>query len=70
MISRLGYAPAGPDARQPNGLRRGRARRPLGYFWSARHSQVYPELGRLLDGGWVRFDAAPGPGRGTRRCTP
>ena len=27
--------------------------RPLGYFWSARHSQIYPELARLEDGGYV-----------------
>src|SRR5262249_38316625 len=39
-----------------------RARRPLGYFWSARHSQVYPELRKLLAAGLVRFDTAPGPG--------
>jgi DNA-binding PadR family transcriptional regulator len=64
MISRLGYALLALIARQPStGYElAARARRPLGYFWSARHSQVYPELGRLLDGGWVRFDAAPGPG--------
>jgi DNA-binding PadR family transcriptional regulator len=26
----------------------------LGYFWGARHSQVYPELARLEEGGFVR----------------
>ena len=25
----------------------------VGYFWSARHSQIYPELVRLEDGGFV-----------------
>ena len=25
----------------------------VGYFWSARHSQIYPELTRLEDGGYV-----------------
>ena len=25
----------------------------VGYFWSARHSQIYPELARLEDGGYV-----------------
>ena len=25
----------------------------VGYFWSARHSQIYPELARLEDGGFV-----------------
>src|SRR5215203_2059205 len=27
--------------------------RPLGYFWSAKHSQIYPELARLEDDGYV-----------------
>src|SRR5215213_3766635 len=27
--------------------------RPLGYFWSARHSQIYPELARLEGEGLV-----------------
>ncbi len=27
--------------------------RPLGYFWSAKHSQIYPELARLEEGGYV-----------------
>jgi DNA-binding PadR family transcriptional regulator len=64
MISRLGYALLALLARQPGtGYElAARARRPLGYFWAARHSQVYPELRRLLDAGLVRFDAAPGPG--------
>jgi len=26
----------------------------VGYFWSARHSQIYPELARLEEGGYVR----------------
>jgi DNA-binding PadR family transcriptional regulator len=25
----------------------------VGYFWSARHSQIYPELARLEDGGYI-----------------
>ena len=25
----------------------------VGYFWNARHSQIYPELARLEDGGFV-----------------
>lgn len=64
MISRLGYAILALLARQPStGYELSdRARRPLGYFWSARHSQIYPELQRLLAAGLVRFDAAPGPG--------
>jgi DNA-binding PadR family transcriptional regulator len=64
MISRLGYAILALLARQPStGYElSARARRPLGYFWFARHSQVYPELQKLLGGKLVRFDAAPGPG--------
>jgi DNA-binding PadR family transcriptional regulator len=64
MISRLGYALLALLARQPStGYELSeRARRPLGYFWSARHSQVYPELQKLLAGGWVRFETAAGPG--------
>ena len=64
MITRLGYAILALLARQPGtGYElSARARRPLGYFWFARHSQVYPELQRLLAAGLVRFDAAPGPG--------
>ena len=27
--------------------------RPLGYFWTARHSQIYPELARLEEDGFV-----------------
>jgi DNA-binding PadR family transcriptional regulator len=37
-------------------------RRPVAYFWEARHSQVHPELGRLLADGLVDFEAAAGPG--------
>lgn len=64
MISRLGYAILALLARQSStGYELSeRTRRPLGYFWFARHSQVYPELRRLLGAGLVRFDAAPGPG--------
>ena len=64
MITRLGYAILALLARQPGtGYElSARARRPLGHFWFARHSQVYPELQRLLAAGVVRFDTAPGPG--------
>jgi|SRR5829696_6637961 len=30
-----------------------RMARQVGYFWSARHSQIYPELARLEEGGYV-----------------
>ena len=31
----------------------GRMKDRVGYFWSARHSQIYPELARLEEGGYV-----------------
>lgn len=64
MTSRLGYAILALLARQPStGYELSqRAHRPLGYFWTARHSQIYPELAALLEAGLVRYDAAPGPG--------
>ena len=64
MISRLGYAILALLARKPStGYElSARTRRPLGYFWSARHSQVHPELRKLLDAGLVSFESRPGPG--------
>jgi DNA-binding PadR family transcriptional regulator len=64
VISKLGYAILALLARQPaTGYElSARAGRPLGYFWAARHSQVYPELERLLEAGFVRFARAAGPG--------
>lgn len=36
---------------------------PIGHFWVANHSQIYPELARLTELGHVRVreDAGPGP---------
>jgi DNA-binding PadR family transcriptional regulator len=34
---------------------------PVSYFWTARHSQIHPELQRLPAGGLVVFVAVPGP---------
>jgi len=64
VTSRLGYAIMALLARQPStGYElAARTRQPLGYFWTARHSQIHPELRRLMDAGLVRFDARPGPG--------
>jgi DNA-binding PadR family transcriptional regulator len=64
VISKLGYAILAMLARQPStGYElSARSRRPIGYFWSARHGQVYPELQKLLDAELVRFSAGPGPG--------
>src|ERR687886_462444 len=39
-----------------------RLRRPVGYYWTARHSQIYPELARLVDAGLVRYETGSGPG--------
>lgn len=55
MTSTLGYAILGLLAREPLSgydLTR-KMRAPVGYFWEARHSQVYPELARLEEGGLV-----------------
>lgn len=40
-----------------------RMRAPIGHFWLAQHSQIYPELARLAKGGLVqvREEAGPGP---------
>ena len=54
--STLGYALLGLLARGEQsgyGLTQG-LKHPVGYFWFAGHSQVYPELARLEAGGLVR----------------
>jgi DNA-binding PadR family transcriptional regulator len=41
--------------------------RSIGYFWQATHQQIYRELGRLDEAGWVASEpASEGPGR--QRC--
>ena len=43
-------------------------RDPVGHFWQARHSQVYPVFNRLDGLGWVAAEEIAGPGpRPTRR---
>ncbi len=63
-ISTLGYAILGLLARQAcSGYElAARLRAPVGYYWTARHSQIYPELERLLAAGLVRYRVTPGPG--------
>jgi len=39
-----------------------RLRRPVGYYWTARHSQIYPELARLAEAGLVSYETESGPG--------
>ncbi|HEX7745677.1 MAG TPA: PadR family transcriptional regulator [Micromonosporaceae bacterium] len=49
-----------------------RMRRPIGYYWSAQQSQIYPELTRLTEAGLIEHEAEPGPGprqRKTHRLT-
>jgi DNA-binding PadR family transcriptional regulator len=41
--------------------------RPIGYYWSARQSQIYPELARLASDGLVTSDATAGPGPRQKR---
>ncbi|MEU6133450.1 PadR family transcriptional regulator [Nocardioides sp. NPDC047086] len=45
-----------------------RMRQPIGYFWTARHSQIYPELNRLDAAGLVEHEVIDGAGpRPTKR---
>src|SRR5829696_1563635 len=62
----LGYAILGLLAVEPlTGYQLAqRMRAPIGYMWTATHSQIYPELAKLKAGGLVR--AAVIPGRGPR----
>jgi DNA-binding PadR family transcriptional regulator len=67
MTSTLGHALLGLLARRPSTgyeLAR-RMDRPVGWFWTARHSQIYPELARLEAAGLV--DHADVPGAGPRQ---
>ena len=70
MTSALGYALLGLLARRPQtGYQLAQAmRRPIGYFWTASHSQIYPELARLEADRLVRHRVVAGPGpRDTKR---
>jgi DNA-binding PadR family transcriptional regulator len=68
--SNLGFAVLGLLARRESTgyeLSR-RMERPVGYFWTAVHSQVYPELARLEGAGLVRHAVVEGAGpRPTKR---
>lgn len=71
-MNTLGYAILGLMAGRPRtGYEISRAmQRPLGYFWTARHSQIYPELAALEKDGLLRSKVVPGPGpRDTKRYT-
>ncbi len=68
--SMLGHALLGLLARSPQTgyqLSR-RMSRPIGYFWTARHSQIYPELAALEADGLVSHRTVRGRGpRDTKR---
>ncbi len=70
MASSLGFALLSLLARQERtGYELSQAmRRQVGYFWSANHSQIYPELARLEGGGLVVHEVIDGAGpRPTKR---
>ncbi|HEV8596333.1 MAG TPA: PadR family transcriptional regulator [Candidatus Dormibacteraeota bacterium] len=61
-VSTLGYAILGLLARQSLSgydLAR-RLRRPIGFYWTAGHSQIYPELRRLTTANLIQASAASG----------
>ena len=72
MTSTLGHAILGLLARAPStgyDLAR-RMEHPVGYFWTAGHSQIYPELARLEGAGLVEHEEVDGAGpRPTKRYT-
>lgn len=39
-----------------------RLRGGMSNYWAAPHSQIYPQLGRLVEAGWVAYETASGPG--------
>ncbi|WP_405801297.1 PadR family transcriptional regulator [Streptomyces sp. NBC_01506] len=41
--------------------------RSIGYFWSATHQQIYRELGRLEESGYIRALASARPARGRKK---
>jgi DNA-binding PadR family transcriptional regulator len=57
-ISTLGYALLGVLARRPrSGYDLAREmQRPIGFYWQARHSQIYPELARIEGLGLVTHE--------------
>jgi len=64
FVSTLGYALLSLLTRGPAtgyDLTR-RMREPIGYFWVAQHSQIYPELARLAGAGHVEVREGDGPG--------
>ncbi|MEI7555999.1 PadR family transcriptional regulator, partial [Candidatus Chlorohelix sp.] len=58
MMTNLGYALMGMLADEPRtGYDLAQLmKQQVGYFWSAKHSQIYPELARLESEGLVTFE--------------
>ena len=63
-MSTLGFALLTLLARGPatGYALRQQMRQPIGYFWTARHSQIYRELALLADGGHIVAREGQGPG--------
>lgn len=57
-VSTLGYALLGMLAREPrSGYDLGRElKKPIGFFWHARYSQIYPELAKLEERGYIKHE--------------
>ena len=57
-VSTLGYALLGMLAREPrSGYDLGRElKKPIGFFWHARYSQIYPELAKLEGRGYIKHE--------------
>jgi DNA-binding PadR family transcriptional regulator len=70
--SSLGYALLGLLARGPlSGYELARQMKaPVGFFWRAGHSQIYPELARLSEAGLIRQAAAGARGKKIYQITP
>ena len=68
-LTSLGYALLAAIAREPaTGYALAQLLRdPIGFFWETRHSQIYPELGRLEASGLVGSTSGPGPGPRPKR---
>lgn len=64
-VSALGYALLGLLARESlTGYElTGRMRERIGFFWTARHSQIYPELARLEERGLVAHEPVEQEGK-------
>lgn len=70
MPSTLGFALLALLARQPQtGYQLSQTMAdPVGFYWSATHSQIYPELARLEAAGQIQHHVIDGPGpRDTKR---